>query len=82
LTLVCERGTTRILGVQVLGESATELVHLGQAAIAMSATVDFFVEQIFNFPTMTEAYRIAAFDIMKQRTEAQPIKVKLARAVG
>jgi len=80
--LVCERGTTRILGVQVLGESATELVHLGQAAIAMSATVDFFVEQIFNFPTMTEAYRIAAFDIMKQRTEAQPIKVKLARAVG
>jgi NAD(P) transhydrogenase len=82
LTLVCERSTTRILGVQVLGESATELVHLGQAAIAMSATVDFFVEQIFNFPTMTEAYRIAAFDIMKQRTEAQPIKVKLARAVG
>jgi NAD(P) transhydrogenase len=65
-----------------LGESATELVHLGQAAIAMSATVDFFVEQIFNFPTMTEAYRIAAFDIIKQRTEAQPIKVKLARAVG
>jgi NAD(P) transhydrogenase len=80
--LVCERSTTRILGVQVLGESATELVHLGQAAIAMSATVDFFVEQIFNFPTMTEAYRIAAFDIMKQRTEAQPVKVKLARALG
>jgi NAD(P) transhydrogenase len=82
LTLVCERSTTRVLGVQVLGESATELVHLGQAAIAMSATADFFVEQIFNFPTMTEAYRIAAFDIMKQRTEARPIEMTLARAVG
>jgi NAD(P) transhydrogenase len=82
LTLVCERSTMRVLGVQVLGESATELVHLGQAAIAMSATVDFFVEQIFNFPTMTEAYRIAAFDVMKQRNEAQPVKMQLARAVG
>jgi NAD(P) transhydrogenase len=67
LMLVCERGSGRLLGVQVLGEGATELVHLGQAAIAMSATVDFFIEQIFNFPTMTEAYRIAAFDVVKQR---------------
>jgi NAD(P) transhydrogenase len=69
LTLVCERATARILGVQVLGESATELVHLGQAAIAAAATADFFVEQVFNFPTMSEAYRIAAFDVMKQRTD-------------
>jgi NAD(P) transhydrogenase len=71
LTLVCERATARILGVQVLGESATELVHLGQAAIAAAATADFFVEQVFNFPTMSEAYRIAAFDVMKQRTDTR-----------
>jgi NAD(P) transhydrogenase len=82
LTLVCERDTARVLGVQVLGESATELVHLGQAAIAMSATADFFVEQIFNFPTMTEAYRIAAFDVMKQRTEIKPVSRKFARAIA
>jgi NAD(P) transhydrogenase len=82
LTLVCERSSTRVLGVQVLGESATELVHLGQAAIAMSATADFFVEQIFNFPTMTEAYRIAAFEIMKQRSQTQPLSVALVRAAG
>jgi NAD(P) transhydrogenase len=68
LTLLCERDSMRVLGVQVLGEGATELVHLGQAAIATGATADFFIEQIFNFPTMTEAYRIAAFDILKQRT--------------
>ena len=80
LTLICERASGRVLGVQVLGEGATELVHLGQAAIASSATADFFIEQIFNFPTMTEAYRIAAFDVMKQRGAVQPKHLQLARA--
>jgi NAD(P) transhydrogenase len=67
LSLICERDSARVLGVQVLGEGATDLVHLGQSAIANQATADFFVEQVFNFPTMTEAYRIAAFEVMKQR---------------
>jgi NAD(P) transhydrogenase len=74
LLLVCERSTGRVLGVQVLGESATELVHLGQAAIAMSATADFFIEQIFNFPTMSEAYRIAAFDVAGQRAATPTVR--------
>jgi NAD(P) transhydrogenase len=56
------------------------LVHLGQAAIATGATADFFIDQVFNFPTMSEAYRIAAFDILKQRSAAQPIKFKTAAA--
>jgi NAD(P) transhydrogenase len=67
LSLVCDRSSARVLGVQVLGEGATDLVHLGQSAIANHASADFFIEQIFNFPTMTEAYRIAAFEVMKQR---------------
>ena len=82
LAIICERSTARVLGVQAIGESATELVHLGQAAIAHSASADFFVEQIFNFPTMTEAYRIAAFDVMKQRALLQPSHLRLARAAG
>jgi NAD(P) transhydrogenase len=77
LTLLCERASGRVLGCQVLGEGATDLVHLGQAAIASGATADFFVDQIFNFPTMTEAYRIAAFDVLKQRSPALAA-VKLA----
>jgi NAD(P) transhydrogenase len=80
LSLLCEPGSARVLGVQVLGEGATELVHLGQAAIAAGATADFFIEQIFNFPTMSEAYRIAAFDIVKQRTQPRAAQFKLARA--
>ncbi|MDB6082433.1 MAG: sthA [Gammaproteobacteria bacterium] len=79
LALVCERSTARVLGVQVIGDGATEFVHLGQAAIAMSATADFFVEQIFNFPTMTEAYRIAAFDVLKQLA-AEPVHSERALA--
>ena len=82
LALICERDSARILGVQVIGDGATELVHLGQSAIVNSATAEFFVEQIFNFPTMTEAYRIAAFDVIKQRNAAQAIPKTLARAVG
>jgi NAD(P) transhydrogenase len=82
LVLVCERSTARVLGCQVIGEGATELVHLGQAAIATGATADFFVEQIFNFPTMTEAYRIAAFDVLKQRSAPQAASLKLAHAAA
>jgi NAD(P) transhydrogenase len=80
LTLLCERDSARVLGVQVLGEGATELVHLGQAAIANGATADFFIEQIFNFPTMTEAYRIAAFDVLKQRSALQAAPRRVAGA--
>ena len=66
LRLLCDRSSRRVLGVQALGESATELVHLGQAVIAARGTVDYFVDHVFNFPTMTEAYRVAAFDCLRQ----------------
>jgi NAD(P) transhydrogenase len=82
LTLLCDPGSGRVLGVQVLGEGATDLVHLGQAAIATGETAEFFVEQIFNFPTMTEAYRVAAFDVMKQRAAITAAPPALARAAG
>ena len=78
LTLLCDRASARVLGVAVLGEGATELVHLGQAAIATGATADFFIEQIFNFPTMSEAYRIAAFDVLKRRSA--PVALQAAMA--
>jgi NAD(P) transhydrogenase len=66
LRLLCERGSMRVLGAQAIGEGATELVHLGQLAIASQATAEYFVDHMFNFPTMTEAYRIAAFDCLRQ----------------
>jgi len=82
LELLCDRSTARVLGCQAIGEGATDLVHLGQAAIATGATADFFIEQIFNFPTMTEAYRIAAFDVLKQRSVPHAAHLKLAHAAS
>ncbi len=62
LHLVVDAGTRRVLGCQILGEGATELVHLAQMAMSSGALVDSFVDGIFNFPTMAEAYRVAALD--------------------
>ncbi len=50
----------RVLGVHVLGEGATELVHLAQMAMVNNSTIDVFIDNVFNFPTLAEAYRVAA----------------------
>ena len=62
LKLVVHKKTRRIVGVHVIGTSATELVHIGQVAMAFGATVDFFVDNVFNYPTLAEAYKIAAYN--------------------
>ena len=53
--------------MQVIGDGATELVHLGQIAMVAGLSVETFIENVFNFPTLAEAYRIAALDIARQR---------------
>lgn len=67
LKLVCDGDGKRVLGVHIVGEGATELVHVGQVALVAGWEVDAFVENIFNFPTLAEAYRVAALDVCKQR---------------
>jgi len=52
----------RVLGVHILGEGSTELIHIGQAALALGGTLDYFMETVFNYPTLAEAYKIAALD--------------------
>ena len=59
--LVVERGSRRILGVHVIGERASELVHIGQVAMLAGATVDVFIEMVFNFPTLAESFKYAAY---------------------
>jgi len=70
LKLVCDGDGQKVLGVMVVGEGATELVHIGQMALLANANVDIFVESIFNFPTLAEAYRVAALAVIGQRTAA------------
>lgn len=67
LKLICDIHGEKILGVQIVGEGATELIHVGQMAMLADANVDIFVESIFNFPTLAEAYRVAALDVIGQR---------------
>ena len=54
--------TGRLLGVHIVGEGATELVHIGQAVLNLKGTLDYFIENTFNYPTLAEAYKIAALD--------------------
>lgn len=54
--------TLEILGIHIIGRSATELIHIGQLAISFHAKIDYFVDQIFNYPTYAEGYRVAALN--------------------
>jgi len=64
--LVFARDDATVLGVHVLGEGATELVHLGQALIHFGGTIDYFIDTTFNVPTMSEAFKYAAYDGLRQ----------------
>lgn len=67
IKLVAAPDGRRLLGVQVVGEGASELVHVGQMALIAGFDVDVFIEATFNFPTLAEGYRIAALDVVRQR---------------
>lgn len=60
IKLVVHATTGKILGVHAIGMGASELVHIGQAALALGAPVDFLVDNVFNYPTFAEAYKVAA----------------------
>jgi NAD(P) transhydrogenase len=62
LKLIFHRETREVLGVHIIGEGATELLHIGQAVMILKGTVDYFVETVFNYPTLAECYKQAAFN--------------------
>lgn len=66
LKLLFHRETRQLLGVHCIGETATEIVHIGQAVMAHGGTLDYFRDNVFNYPTMAECYKVAAFDGMNK----------------
>ena len=60
LKLIFHSETGALLGVHVIGEGATELIHIGQAVMALGGTVRYFVDHVFNYPTLAECYKVAA----------------------
>jgi NAD(P) transhydrogenase len=62
LKIMFHQETKKMLAVHVVGEGATELVHVGQAVIELGGTVDYFMDKVFNFPTLAETYKFAAYN--------------------
>ena len=62
LKLIFHLDTHELLGVHIIGEGASELVHIGQAVMAFKGKVEFFINNVFNYPTLAECYKTAAFD--------------------
>ncbi len=75
LKLLVHRNTRELLGVHCIGETATEIVHIGQAVMSLGGTVDYFRDNVFNYPTMAECYKVAAFDALNKLRLSELISV-------
>src|SRR5271155_1431872 len=62
LKLIFDPDTKLLLGVHIIGEGASELLHIGQAVFALKGTIEYFVDTVFNYPTLAECYKTAAFN--------------------
>ena len=71
LKLIFQLGTRLLLGVHIIGEGASELIHIGQAVMAFGGTVDYFINTVFNYPTLAECYKTAAFDAANRMGSTQ-----------
>ena len=58
--------TQEILGMHIIGRSATELIHIAEVAMSFNAKIDYFADQVFNYPTYAEGYRVAALNGMNK----------------
>jgi NAD(P) transhydrogenase len=78
LKLLFHRVTRQILGVHCIGETATEIIHIGQSVMSFGGTMDYFRDTVFNYPTMAECYKVAAFNgLNKLDLDEQPEPVRV-----
>jgi NAD(P) transhydrogenase len=68
LKLIFHRETKELLGVHIIGEGASEILHIGQAVLILKGTVEYFVNTVFNYPTLAECYKAAAFNGLNKLT--------------
>lgn len=79
LKMVADPEGRRLVGVQIVGEGAAELVHVGQLALLAGMDVDVFVDNVFNFPTLAEAFQAAALEIVERRNAARRTSLRAPR---
>ncbi len=82
LKLIFHSETHKLLGVHIIGEGASELIHIGQAVLSFGGTVDYFVNTVFNYPTLAECYKVAAFDGINRLGMFYEDPSELAQAAG
>ena len=75
LKLLVSTDDRRVLGVHIFGTSATELVHIGQAVMGCGGTVDYLIDAVFNYPTLSEAYKVAALDADNKIRAVQRLRI-------
>jgi NAD(P) transhydrogenase len=68
LKILFNRETRNLLGVHIIGEGASELLHIGQAVMILGGTIDYFIDTVFNYPTLAECYKAAAFNGINKLT--------------
>jgi NAD(P) transhydrogenase len=66
LKILVSTDDLKLLGVHIFGSGATDLVHIGQAVMGCGGTVEYLVDAVFNYPTLSEAYKVAALDVMNK----------------
>lgn len=66
MKLIIHQDTHKIMGVHIIGTGATELIHIGQAVMALDGTAEFFIDNVFNWPTLAECYKVAAYNGMNK----------------
>jgi len=62
MKIIFHRDTRKVLGVHIIGEGAAELIHIGQAVMTLGGTMEYFIDTVFNYPTLAECYKVAAFN--------------------
>jgi NAD(P) transhydrogenase len=72
LKLIFHRMTHAILGVHIIGEGASELLHIGQAVMVLGGRLEYFVDTVFNYPTLAECYKVAAFNGLNRVSKFDP----------
>ena len=60
--MLFHRESRQLLGVHTIGSGATELIHIGQAVLGLGGGLDYFLQTVFNYPTLAECYKVAALD--------------------
>ena len=80
--MLFHRDTRELLGVHIIGEGAVELIHIGQAVLSLGGQIDYFIDTVFNYPTLAECYKNAAFDGINRLGSSRDLSETLVRPRG